>query len=78
MIDDLKLEAEEVERLENLLIPMNKETEKAINNIVEILGQLNISENLLKEIKANIYEIRKSNYIAGIFKGLEFENWLTF
>ena len=74
MIDDLKLEAEEVERLENLLIPMNKETEKAINNIVEILSQLNISENLLKEIKANIYEIRKSNYIDGIFKGLEFEN----
>ena len=78
MIDDLKLEAEEVERLENLLIPMNKETEKAINNIVEILSQLNISENLLKEIKANIYEIRKSNYIDGIFKGLEFENWLIF
>ena len=74
MIDDLKLEAEEVERLENLLIPMNKETEKAINNIIEILSQLNISENLLKEIKANIYEIRKSNYIDGIFKGLEFEN----
>ena len=74
MIDDLKLEAEEVERLENLLIPMNKETEKAINNIVEILSQLNISENLLKEIKANIYEIRKSNYIDEIFKGLEFEN----
>ena len=78
MIDDLKLEAEEVERLENLLIPMNEETEKAINNIVEILSQLNISENLLKEIKANIYEIRKSNYIDEIFKGLEFENWLTF
>lgn len=74
MIDDLKIEAEEVERLENLLIPINKETEKAINNIVEILSQLNISENLLKEIKANIYEIRKSNYLAGIFKGLEFEN----
>lgn len=74
MIDDLKLEAEEIERLENLLIPMNKETEKAINNIIEILSQLNISENLLKEIKANIYEIRKSNYIDGIFKGLEFEN----
>lgn len=74
MIDDLKLEAEEVERLENLLIPMNKETEKAINNIIEILDQLNISENLLKEIKVNIYEIRKSNYLAGIFKGLEFEN----
>jgi len=78
MIDDLKLEAGEVERLENLLIPMNEETEKAINNIVEILSQLNISENLLKEIKANIYEIRKSNYIDEIFKGLEFENWLTF
>ena len=46
MIDDLKLEAGEVERLENLLIPMNEETEKAINNIVEILSQLNISENL--------------------------------
>lgn len=74
MIDDLKLEAGEVERLENLLIPMNKETEKAINNIVEILGQLDISENLLKEIKVNIYEIRKSNYLDGIFKGLEFEN----
>ena len=74
MIDDLKLETEEVERLENLLIPMNEETEKAINNIIEILRQLDISENLLKEIKANIYEIRKSNYIAGIFKGLEFEN----
>ena len=74
MIDDLKIEAEEVERLENLLIPMNEETEKAINNIVEILSQLNISENLLKEIKANIYEIRKSNYIDEIFKGLEFEN----
>ena len=74
MIDDLKLEAEEVERLENLLIPMNEETEKAINNIVEILSQLNISENLLKEIKVNIYEIRKSNYLDGIFKGLEFEN----
>ena len=78
MTDDLKLEAGEVERLENLLIPMNEETEKAINNIVEILSQLNISENLLKEIKANIYEIRKSNYIDEIFKGLEFENWLTF
>ena len=74
MIDDLKFEAGEVERLENLLIPMNEETEKAINNIVEILSQLNISENLLKEIKANIYEIRKSNYIDEIFKGLEFEN----
>ena len=74
MIDDLKLEAGEVERLENLLIPMNEETEKAINNIVEILSQLNISENLLKEIKTNIYEIRKSNYIDEIFKGLEFEN----
>ena len=74
MIDDLKLDAEEIERLENLLIPMNEETEKAINNIVEILSQLNISENLLKEIKANIYEIRKSNYIDEIFKGLEFEN----
>ena len=54
MIDDLKFEAGEVERLENLLIPMNEETEKAINNIVEILSQLNISENLLKEIKVNI------------------------
>ena len=74
MIDDLKLEAGEVERLENLLIPMNEETEKAINNILEILSQLNISENLLKEIKVNIYKIRKGNYIAGIFKGLEFEN----
>ena len=39
MIDDLKLETEEIERLENLLIPMNEETEKAINNIVEILSQ---------------------------------------
>lgn len=78
MINDLKLEDEEIERLENLLIPINKETEKAMNNIIKILTQLNISENLLKEIKDNIYEIRKSNYIDGIFKGLEFENWLTF
>ena len=74
MINDLKLEDEEIERLENLLIPINKETEKAMNNIIKILTQLNISENLLKEIKDNIYEIRKSNYIDGIFKGLEFEN----
>lgn len=74
MINDLKLEDEEIERLENLLIPINKETEKAMDNIIKILTQLNISENLLKEIKDNIYEIRKSNYIDGIFKGLEFEN----
>ena len=74
MINDLKLEDEEIERLENLLIPINKETEKAMNNIIKILTQLNISENLLTEIKDNIYEIRKSNYIDGIFKGLEFEN----
>ena len=74
MINDLKLEDEEIERLENLLIPINKETEKAMDNIIKILTQLNRSENLLKEIKDNIYEIRKSNYIDGIFKGLEFEN----
>ena len=54
----------------------NKEKEKAIKNIESILNYGNTSEVntiLLKEIKANIEEIRKSTYLSGIFKGLELE-----
>ena len=73
----LIFEAGEINKLKEIAVPTSEEVEKAIKNIESILnhgGKSEVNTILLKEIKANIYEIRKSNYIDEIFKGLEFEN----
>ena len=72
----LIFEAGEINKLKEIAVPTSNEVEKAIKNIESILNYGNKSEVntiLLKEIKANIEEIRKSTYLSGIFKGLEFE-----
>ena len=72
----LFFEAGEIKKLKEIGVPTSNEVEKAIKNIESILNYGNKSEVntiLLKEIKANIEEIRKSTYRSGIFKGLELE-----
>ena len=72
----LIFEAGEINKLKEIAVPTSNEVEKAIKNIESILNYGNKSEVntiLLKEIKANIEEIRKSTYLSGIFKGLELE-----
>ena len=72
----LIFEAGEINKLKEIAVPTSNEVEKAIKNIESILNYENKSEVntiLLKEIKANIEEIRKSTYLSGIFKGLELE-----
>ena len=72
----LIFEAGEIKKLKEIAVPTSEEVEKAIKNIESILNYGNKSKVnmiLLKEIKANIEEIRKSTYLSGIFKGLELE-----
>ena len=75
----------ELKKIENLIMPVTEETEKAIINISEIIASFNIlatdkNNKLIEELKKNIEDIRKSCYVSGIFKGLELErlgiiNW---
>lgn len=68
----------EIEKIENLIMPVTEETERAIKNISEIIASFNIlatdkNLKLIEELKKNIEEIRKNCYVSGIFKGLELE-----
>lgn len=72
----LIFEAGEIKKLKEIGVPTSNEVERAIKNITSILnhgGKSEVNTILLKEIKANIEEIRKSTYLSGIFKGLELE-----
>ena len=72
----LIFEAGEINKLKEIGVPTSNEVERAIKNITSILnhgGKSEVNTILLKEIKANIEEIRKSTYLSGIFKGLELE-----
>lgn len=70
----LIFEAGEIKKLKEIGVPTSNEVEKAMKNIIFLLTQKNENNEIpLKEIKANIEEIRKSTYLSGIFKGLELE-----
>lgn len=75
---DIIFKPGEIKKIENLIMPVTEETEKAIINISEIIASFNIlatdkNNKLIEELKKNIEDIRKSCYVSGIFKGLELE-----
>nr|WP_241634975.1 hypothetical protein [Fusobacterium gastrosuis] len=82
---DIFFKPGEIKKIENLIMPVTEEAERATENISKIIASFNIlatdkNLKLIKELKKNIEEIRKSYYVSGIFKGLELErlgiiNW---